>query len=261
MPAGGQDAAAAAAAGGDAGGDGGTAASSSASRASRRKHRSSRSPAKTSSTSTRSTRSSHSPDSLLDKVGNACEQHQRTLHDPNPTSSDNIKSFANWNRPTMFASDETLAAAQDDMPRKCFKQMSSLCQVLIKIEETYATKLGKIDRVLDDGHRMAAADAVRSASSASTSASVSAVGDDDSAAAAAAAAAQASLEEAAREMAEQPVGWGTDDDDMLNTAKVSADLCVTYRACLRGSFCPYSLQMFGWGRGGDKGECWYCYVG
>ena len=152
----------------------------------------------------------------------------------------------------MFASDETLAAAQDDMPRKCFKQMNSLCQVLIKIEETYATKLAKIDRVLDEGHRMAAAEAVRSASSASA-------GDDDSAVAAAAA--QASLEEAAREMVEQPVGWGTDDDDMLNTAKVSADLCVTYRACLRGSFCPYSLQMFGWGRGGDKGECWYCYVG
>lgn len=152
----------------------------------------------------------------------------------------------------MFASDETLAAAQDDMPRKCFKQMNSLCQVLIKIEETYATKLAKIDRVLDEGHRMAAADAVRSASSASASAG------DERDSAAAAAAAQASLEEAAREMAEQPVGWGTDDDDMLNTAKVSADLCVTYRACLRGSFCPYSLQMFGWGRGGDKGELVLC---
>ena len=133
MPGNGQDAAAAASA---ASGDDGTASFSSASRA-RRKHRS-RSPTKTTNNNNSSnshSRSSRSPDSLIGKVGNACDQHKSTLHDSNPTSSDNVKSFAHWMRPTMFASDETLAAAQDDMPRKGFKQMSSLCQVLIKIEE------------------------------------------------------------------------------------------------------------------------------
>jgi len=163
------------------------------------------------------------------------------MHAFTPKSSDTLKANAHWRHPALFASDQTLAAAQNDMPRKCGKQMNSLCQVLIKIEENYATKLGKMDRLLDEVHRMAAAEAVGGAGSASSA------GDD------AAAAAQASLEEAAREVAGRPVGWGADDDDMLGAAEVAADLCVTYRACLRGSFCPYSLQMFGWGRGGDKG--------
>ncbi len=194
-----------------------------------------------------------SPDNLLDKVQAACQTHRETLHTFTPTSSDSTKSFAHWRRPTMFANDETLAAATADVPRKCSKQMNSLCQVLGRIEENYATRLGKVDRMLEEGHRAAAADAARRSAAAAAEAA-----DDESDSAAAAVAQQLSLAEAAQELAGRPVGWGADDGDMLQAAKLAADLCITYRACLRGSFCPYSLQMFGWGRGGDKGA--YIYV-
>ena len=191
-----------------------------------------------------------SPDNLLEQVRAACQTHRETLHTFTHTSSETTKSFAHWRRPTMFANDETLAAAQGDVPRKCSKQMNSLCQVLGRIEENYATRLGKIDRMLEEGHRAAAADAARRSAAAAAEA---ADDDSDSAAAAAAAAQQLSLAEAARELAGRPVGWGADDGDMIQAADLASDLCITYRACLRGSFCPYSLQMFGWGRGGDKG--------
>ena len=210
-------------------------------RARRAKHRS-RSP---------STTTGRSPDNLLEQVRAACQTHRETLHTFTSTSSETTKSFAHWRRPTMFANDETLAAAMGDVPRKCSKQMNSLCQVLGRIEENYATRLGKIDRMLEEGHRAAAADAARRSAAAAAEA---ADDDSDSAAAAAAAAAQQlSLAEAARELAGRPVGWGADDGDMIQAADLASDLCITYRACLRGSFCPYSLQMFGWGRGGDKG--------
>ena len=152
----------------------------------------------------------------------------------------------------MFANDETLAAAMGDVPRKCSKQMNSLCQVLGTIEENYATRLGKVDRMLEEGHRAAAADAAR------RTAAIEAADDESDSAAAAAVAQQLSLAFAVRELAGRPVGWGADDGDMLQAAKLAADLCITYRACLRGSFCPYSLQMFGWGRGGEKGAYIYC---
>ena len=192
-----------------------------------------------------------SPDNLLEQVRAACQTHRETLHTFTHTSSETTKSFAHWRRPTMFANDETLAAAQGDVPRKCSKQMNSLCQVLGRIEENYATRLGKVDRMLEEGHRAAAADAARRSAAAAAEA---ADDDSDSAAAATAAVAQQlSLAEAARELAGRPVGWGADDGDMIQAADLASDLCITYRACLRGSFCPYSLQMFGWGRGGDKG--------
>ena len=138
MPAG-QDAAAA----------GGGATADDDSRARRAKHRS-KSPSTT----------GRSPDNLLEQVRAACQTHRETLHTFTLTSSDATKSFAHWRRPTMFANDETLAAAQGDVPRKCSKQMNSLCQVLGRIEENYATRLGKVDRMLEE-HRAAAADAAR----------------------------------------------------------------------------------------------------
>ena len=190
-----------------------------------------------------------SPDNLLEQVRAACQTHRETLHTFTHTSSETTKSFAHWRRPTMFANDETLAAAQGDVPRKCSKQMNSLCQVLGRIEENYATRLGKVDRMLEEGHRAAAANAARR----SAAAAAEAADDDSDSAAAAAVAQQLSLAEAARELAGRPVGWGADDGDMIQAADLASDLCITYRACLRGSFCPYSLQMFGWGRGGDKG--------
>ena len=205
------------------------------SRARRAKHRS-KSPSTT----------GRSPDNLLEQVRAACQTHRETLHTFTHTSSETTKSFAHWRRPTMFANDETLAAAQGDVPRKCSKQMNSLCQVLGRIEENYATRLGKIDRMLEEGHRAAAADAARRSAAA-------AADDELDSAAAAGVAQQLSLAEAARELAGRPVGWGADDGDMIQAADLASDLCITYRACLRGSFCPYSLQMFGWGRGGDKG--------
>lgn len=205
-------------------------------RARRAKHRS-RSP---------STTTGRSPDNLLEQVRAACQTHRETLHTFTSTSSETTKSFAHWRRPTMFANDETLAAAMGDVPRKCSKQMNSLSQVLGRIEENYATRLGKVDRMLEEGHRAAAADAARRSAAA-------AADDDSDSAAAAAVAQQASLAEAARELAGRPVGWGADDGDLIQAADLASDLCITYRACLRGSFCPYSLQMFGWGRGGDKG--------
>ena len=206
------------------------------SRARRAKHRSKKSPSTT----------GRSPDNLLEQVRAACQTHRETLHTFTHTSSETTKSFAHWRRPTMFANDETLAAAQGDVPRKCSKQMNSLCQVLGRIEENYATRLGKIDRMLEEGHRAAAADAARRSAAA-------AADDELDSAAAAGVAQQLSLAEAARELAGRPVGWGADDGDMIQAADLASDLCITYRACLRGSFCPYSLQMFGWGRGGDKG--------
>lgn len=57
-------------------------------------------------------------------------------------------------------------------------------------------------------------------------------------------------------------GDGSGSGAMAKLAADGEDLCTMYRSFLGGTFCPHSLSMLDWGRGGRKSElilcCWAC---
>ena len=57
-------------------------------------------------------------------------------------------------------------------------------------------------------------------------------------------------------------GDGSGSGAMAKLAADGEDLCTMYRSFLEGTFCPHSLSMLDWGRGGRKSElilcCWAC---
>ena len=170
---------------------------------------------------------------ILQRLHHSCDTHRSEIHDLDGNTDERLRSYRHYREPMAFASTETVEKIErlmDDRVEgsksrgRCRKHLTSFRNVMARMEETYTSQSAKIAAIIE---RLDANTAAERSTDGDGGASAGAV--------------------------DGRIGAGVEDKDMLETAGLASNLCIIYRLIIEGSFCPYSLYMIDWGRGGVHG--------